>query len=214
MRRCHIPIKSTLMTLLTLVAVTVVTGCTTEPKTPQQQQSLTADAEKAVWMFQLTDPGLKALMKTTAGYAVFPNVTKGGVGIGGAYGKGVLYENGSMSGYCDLSQGSIGFQVGGQSYSELILFQTPQAVAKFKSNQFAFAAQASAVAATSGAAEDASYDHGVLVFTLTEGGLMYEASVGGQRFTFVPAALPAPAAMTPMSTTPVPAPAQQTTSRH
>ncbi|MHC4993836.1 MAG: YSC84-related protein, partial [Planctomycetota bacterium] len=98
----------------------------------------------------------------------------------------VLYEEGSPVGYCDLSQGSIGFQLGGQVYSELIFFETHTALLNFKSGEFAFAAQASAVAATAGAAANVDYDGGVAVFTQAKGGLMYEASIGGQKFTFEP----------------------------
>ena len=101
-----------------------------------------------------------------------------------------LYEAGKLVGYCTLTQASIGFALGGQKYTELIFFETPAAVNRFKSGSFAFAAQASAVALQSGASANAKYSDGVAVFTLGEAGLMYEASVGGQKFSFEPLAAP------------------------
>ncbi|QNN25431.1 hypothetical protein HED60_12120 [Planctomycetales bacterium ZRK34] len=138
-------------------------------------------------MFQARDRGLHILMDQAAGYAVFPTVGKGAIGVGGAYGRGEVFTGKRLVGYCDLSQGSIGFQLGGQTYRELILFQTPAALENFKSGAMQLAAQASAVAATSGASADADYHQGVMIFTMARGGLMYEASVGGQHFTYVPA---------------------------
>jgi lipid-binding SYLF domain-containing protein len=109
---------------------------------------------------------------------VFPSVGKGAVGVGGAYGKGVLYNNGVAVGYCDLSQGTIGFQLGGQAYTEIIAFETQQAVDTFKQGNFRFDAQATAVALKSGAGANAKFTNGVAVFTMDEAGLMFEASVG------------------------------------
>ena len=109
--------------------------------------------------------------------------SKGAIGVGGAYGKGILYQDGRQVGYCDLSQGSIGFQLGGQAYSEIIFLQTNSNLEDFKSGHFAFAAQASAVAVTAGASADAAYTAGVAVFTRPRRGLMGEAAIGGQNFT-------------------------------
>ena len=91
-----------------------------------------------------------------------------------------------MVGYCDLSQGSIGFQIGGQGYSEVIFFKTDSTLENFKSGEFAFAAQASGVAVKAGAAANADYVNGVAVFTKPKGGLMGEASIGGQNFSYEP----------------------------
>jgi lipid-binding SYLF domain-containing protein len=134
----------------------------------------------------VNDPSLGAFLDKSVGYAVFPTVGKGAIGVGGAYGRGVLYEGGRQIGYCDLSQGSIGLQLGGQKYTEIIAFETKPAIQEFKNNNFEFDAQASAVALESGSGANAKYDDGVAVFTMDEKGLMFEASVGGQRFTFVP----------------------------
>ena len=106
------------------------------------------------------------------------------IGVGGAYGKGVLYQNGTAVGYCDLTQASIGFQLGGQSYTEIIAFENKSAVDLFREGNLEFDAQVSAVALKSGAGANAKYTNGVAVFTMDEAGLMFEASVGGQQFTY------------------------------
>jgi lipid-binding SYLF domain-containing protein len=130
------------------------------------------------------DPTLSTLLRDAKGYAVFPTVGKGAAGIGGAYGKGVLYEAGAFTGYCDLTQTSIGLQLGGQSYTEIICFSTEDALTRFKTGQFAFDAQATAVAVKSGAGANAKFSDGVAVFTMDEAGLMFEASIGGQKFSY------------------------------
>ncbi|MDX1626502.1 MAG: YSC84-related protein, partial [Wenzhouxiangellaceae bacterium] len=123
----------------------------------------------------------------SAGWAVFPSVGKGGAGYGGAFGRGVLFsDGGALLGYCSLTQATIGFQLGGQVYKELIFFEDRAALAEFRAGDLAFSAQISAVAATAGAAKSADYRNGVAVFILDTKGLMYEASVGGQKFEFVP----------------------------
>ncbi len=137
--------------------------------------------------FLRKDPDMKLFFDKAYGYAVFPTVGKGGIGIGGAFGKGKVYEQGRWIGDASLSQLTIGFQLGGQAYSEVIFFRDKAALERFTSGNFAFSAQASAVAATAGASADADYENGVAVFTLAKGGLMYEASIGGQKFGFTPA---------------------------
>jgi lipid-binding SYLF domain-containing protein len=161
-------------------------ACSTAPKSESGKQDLIADAGRTVNDFRASDSSIADRINDAYGMAVFPTVAKGGAGVGGAYGRGVVYEQDRPIGYCDLSQGSIGFQLGGQKYSELILFENKAALDRFKSGEFALAAQASAVAAASGSGANAKYNNGVMVFTLGEKGLMYEASVGGQKFAFKP----------------------------
>ncbi len=177
--------KSTL-TCLTFAALLLgmFVGCETAPKTAAEKGSLEYDAKLTVARFKDTDPSMDPRFENAYGYAVFPRVAKGGAIVGGAHGRGVLYEKGRMVGYCDLTQGTFGLQLGGQSYSELIFFKDKLAVEEFKRGDFALAAQASAVAAKAGASADADYEHGVIVFTMVRGGLMAEASVGGQQFTY------------------------------
>jgi lipid-binding SYLF domain-containing protein len=132
------------------------------------------------------DPGMEDWFKNAAGYAVFPNVGKGGIGIGGAHGKGLVIAGDKVIGKTSLSQVTVGLQLGGQAYAEFIFFKDETALADFKRGNYEMGAQASAVAATAGASADASYNQGVAIFTNAAGGLMFEASVGGQKFKFEP----------------------------
>lgn len=172
--------------LALLLGLAALTACETAPDTQRDKDTLRADVLEALALFKNQDPTLQPFFESAAGYAIFPTVGKGAVGIGGAYGKGELYEKGRFLGYCSLSQGTIGVQLGGQAYSEIIFFETADELREFKSGTYEFAAQASAVAAASGAAANAKYEQGVLVFTLAKGGLMFEASLGGQKFRFQP----------------------------
>ena len=172
--------------MLIAVAVLLVNGCATAPKTAEAKTELDSKVRSAKEKAIKSDPGLKKFFDESAGYAVFPTVGKGGVGVGGAYGRGELFEGGQLAGYCTLTQASIGLQLGGQAYTELIFFETKAALDSFKSGNFAFAAQASAVALKAGASANAKYSDGVAVFTMGEAGLMYEASIGGQKFSYEP----------------------------
>jgi len=144
------------------------------------------DVKTALAEFERTNPKIKAFLESAHGYAVFPTVAKGAIGIGGAHGDGLVYEKGKLIGATTLGQITIGFQLGGQAYRELICFQNKQALDRFKGGNFEFDAQASGVAVTAGISFDASYEHGVAIFTMAKGGLMYEASIGGQKFSFTP----------------------------
>lgn len=137
-------------------------------------------------MFKKEDPDLTTFFAKAYGYAVFPTVGKGGIGIGGAYGKGEVFQKGKQIGTTSLKQVSIGFQLGGQSYSEIIFFKNKKTFDQFTSGSFELSAQASAVAVKAGASSDAVYDNGMAVFTMAKGGLMYEASIAGQKFSYKP----------------------------
>lgn len=129
-------------------------------------------------------PRLQSFKNKAYGYVVFPRVTKAGIGIGGAAGRGIVFRNHQDIGWASLKQASIGLQLGGQQYSEVIFFENKAAYDHFKNGNLKFDAQASAVAITAGASIDAAYHNGVAVFTRAKGGLMYEASIGGQHFNF------------------------------
>ena len=139
------------------------------------------------------------------GYAVFPTIGKGGFGIGGARGKGRVYVGGNHVGNTTMTQLTIGFQIGGQGFSQIIFFQDERSFQEFSTGNFEFGANASAVAITAGASASAStsgasagasggkkdattagtsYYKGMKVFTIAKGGLMYEASIGGQKFSY------------------------------
>jgi lipid-binding SYLF domain-containing protein len=143
-----------------------------------------ANATKAV--FRKTDPGLATFFERSPGYVIFPSIAKGAVGIGGAHGSGVVYEHGKPIGKSTLNQVSVGAQLGGQAFSEVIFFATREALDTFVKGKTTFSGAVSAVALTSGASANARYQDGVVVFTATRGGLMLEASVGGQKFSFEP----------------------------
>jgi lipid-binding SYLF domain-containing protein len=145
-----------------------------------------AKCDETVQLFRSTDRDMGRFFESAVGYAIFPSVGKGAFIVGGAAGTGCLYEGHTITGQAKLVQVTVGLQLGGQAYAEIIFFQTPDALASFKSSSFEMSAQVSAVAAASGASANAKYELGVLVFTIAKGGLMYEASVGGQKFTFKP----------------------------
>lgn len=153
---------------------------------PDINDRLELDVQRAIVDIKKADPGIETFFESAAGYAVFPSVGKGGFVLGGAYGKGLVISGGTVDGYTSLTQGTIGLQIGGQKYAQFIFFRDETAVGHFKRGNFEFNAQASAVAITAGASADAAYDSGVAIFTHAAGGLMVEASVGGQRFKYTP----------------------------
>ena len=156
-------------------------------------------------------PAVQPFFENAYGYAVFPTVGKGGIGVGGAYGKGQVYRGGKVCGTARLYKATIGFQLGGQAFSEIIFFQDKRAYDDFTSGNFEFDAAASAVAITAavqakvgtegvtagasagpatGIQADTNYRKGMAVFVHTRGGLMYEAAIGGQKFSFKPRQIP------------------------
>lgn len=149
-----------------------------------KRDKLVADAKEAKAEFIKKDSKMAGLFGKAYGYVILPNVGKGGIGIGGAAGNGVVYERGKIIGTAKMSQVSVGLQLGGQAYREVIFFEGKKDLDRFKENRVEFSAQVSAVAATEGASANAKYVDGVMVFTMQKGGLMYEASVGGQKFKY------------------------------
>jgi lipid-binding SYLF domain-containing protein len=141
-----------------------------------------AKAQAAVDTLLESSPKMQSYFDAAAGYVVIPTVGKAGFGIGGARGKGFLYENGEPTAEVTMTQLSIGFQWGGQAYSEFLFFEDATSLEHFKKGNYELNAQASAVAVTAGASADAGYSSGVAIFTQAKGGLMYEAAVGGQKF--------------------------------
>jgi lipid-binding SYLF domain-containing protein len=148
------------------------------------QERIIDDSKKAKASFLKSDPSMANLFKHAAGYAIFPNIGKGGVGVGGAAGKGAVYEKGMPVGTAQMVQVTVGAQAGGQAYREIIFFENKDAVDRFKDNKIEFSGQASAIAAKAGASANANYRNGVVVFSQGKGGLMLEASLGGQKFTY------------------------------
>ena len=149
---------------------------------PKGQEEDVAKGQAAIDALLESDSTMQRYFDAAAGYVVIPTVGKAGIGIGGARGKGLLYENGEPTAEVTMTQLSIGLQWGGQAYSEFVFFEDEEALERFKEGNFELGAQASAVAITAGASVDAGYESGVAIFTLAKGGLMYEAAVGGQKF--------------------------------
>ena len=168
----------------TLLLTIMLIGVTVNAQTGSKDRKVIADSKTAKSAFVNSDGLLKNLFASARGYVIFPNVGKGGLGIGGAAGNGAVYENGVLIGMAKMKQLTIGFQWGGQAYREVIFFENQAAINRFKENKFEFSAQASAVAVTAGASANAKYKDGVMIFTQTKGGLMYEASIGGQKFEY------------------------------
>lgn len=127
---------------------------------------------------------MESLFDHSYGYAIFPNVGKGAVGVGGAAGQGAVFEKGKTVGTAKMVLVTAGFQFGGQAYREVIFFENKNAMDRFKDNNLEFSGQASAIAAKEGAAANIKYREGVLVFSQEKGGLMLEAAIGGQKFTY------------------------------
>lgn len=149
---------------------------------PDEAKEYDEKAQVAIATFKEKDPSIQKFFDKASGFVVIPTVGKAGFGIGGARGKGVLYENGVVTAVVTLSQLSFGFQWGGQAYSEFIFFEDAATLENFKRGNYELGAQASAVAVTAGASVDAEFNGGMAIFTQTKGGLMYEAAVGGQKF--------------------------------
>lgn len=189
--------KNAFTRLCVAAAAAVLLGaCTTTASTvgyrpgeqaaPAQQGVADPEIAQTIAVFKNKDPSIAPYFQSAYGYAVFPTVGKGAFIVGGAYGTGKVYAQQRLVGLSSITQATIGFQMGGQAYSEIIFFKDQYALQKFEQGNFTLSAQASAVAVTAGAAANASYSNGVAIFTLTKGGLMYEASVGGQKFSFTP----------------------------
>ena len=172
--------------LIAAVAMMVAAGCSTAPKSQAERQSLVAESEAAVQTMTAKDPSLRNFINDAHGYAIFPNVGKGGLIAGGAYGRGVVFEEGRPIGYAELNQASIGAQIGAQSYSELVVFETEEALSRLKAGNIDLGAEMSAVALTAGAAGAARFEGGVAVFQLPKGGLMAAAAINGQKLNFQP----------------------------
>ena len=147
-----------------------------------------------------------AFFKTAYGYAVFPTIVKGAIIVGGAHGDGRVYAKGKHVGNSSMTQGSLGLQIGGEGYSEIVFFQDERAFKEFTSGNFEFGAGAQAVAVTAAAQAGAStggasagasasnqnaatagnYYKGMATFTVVKGGLMAGVSIGGQKFSYTP----------------------------
>jgi lipid-binding SYLF domain-containing protein len=130
------------------------------------------------------DPALRDVTRTALAYAVFPSVGKGGMLVGGAYGRGILYEAGSPTGYVSLEQASLGAQLGGQSFSELLVLRRAADVDALKAGNYTIGADLGVVILSAGGAAHESFDPNASVFVLSRGGLMVDISISGQQLKY------------------------------
>ena len=173
-------------TFIAISLIGALAACgSTKPESASDAAKLDAECNTAMENIKKVDPSITRWFDTGSyGYAVFPSIGKGAIGIGGAYGKGQVYENHKVIGYTTLKQGTIGLALGGQAFTEVIFFKDRTALSAFKEGNYEFAANASAVAVKSGAGATSEYSGGVKAFVHVKGGLMAEASVGGQKFAY------------------------------
>ena len=169
-----------------IISITLI-GCSTVPETRQAKNVLQSKVDEAISDFKNRDPEIQEFFDNSYGYAVFPEVVKGAFWVGGARGKGQAFEQGDFVGYSSLTQATIGFSFGGEFFREIIFFQNQSDFEEFTYDEYTFSAQASAVVLRAGAAAKADYEYGKAVFIIAEVGAMVDASIGGQKFEFVPA---------------------------
>jgi lipid-binding SYLF domain-containing protein len=174
------------LSVVGLCLAIVLAGCTTMPERPEARAVLSSEVNEAIAIFKEKDPEIQRFLNKSYGYAVLPKVFKGALWFGGAYGKGEVYEQGKMVGYCSMSQATLGFSLGGEYFREIIFFKDKNDLDVFKAEEYTFSAQVTGVAATIGAAAKANYKSGMAVFVTTDKGLMVDVSLGGQQFKYVP----------------------------
>lgn len=172
--------------VLLFVIMLVFQGCSAVPESRESKNVLSAEVDEARAVFKNRDPDIQRFFDKSHGYAVFPKVFKGAFLVGGAYGKGQVFEQNKMIGYSDLSQATLGFSFGGEFFREIVFFRDKEDLDKFKFEEYTFSAQVTGVALRAGAAAKADYKAGMAVFIMTDAGLMVDASLGGQKFKFVP----------------------------
>lgn len=168
------------------VATGLLVGCTTAPPSQESRNALLENATVAMQDMNRVDPGVEALVRKGYGYALFPEVVKAGLGVGGGYGQGVVYEQGQHVGYADLTLGSVGMQIGGQTFSELVVFENKAAMDRFKLSPVDFTAGVAAMILQNAAAVNATFIDGIAVVVRPITGAMAEATVGGQQVKYVP----------------------------
>jgi lipid-binding SYLF domain-containing protein len=178
--------RSTSIVSIPLLALVALAGCATAPTTPGERQDLKAEAGAVLHDTRALDPFLGTFLDRSHAYVVFPRVGKGAWIVGGGYGRGIVYRQGAPVGYADITQMSVGLQVGGQAYTEILVFESPADLQRFIEGRMTLTANASAVIVKTGAAAQTRYTDGVAVFLRPIGGAMVEASVGGQQFSYVP----------------------------
>ncbi|OHB48230.1 MAG: hypothetical protein A2Y10_12320 [Planctomycetes bacterium GWF2_41_51] len=167
-----------------MIAGIFVFGCSVTPKEPGEKAVLSSETDEAIDIMKEKDPSIQKFFENSYGYAVLPKIFKGAFIAGLAYGRGEVYEQGEMVGYCNMSQASGGLSIGGEFYREIIFFRDEQDLDRFRTGEFVFTAQVTGVAIKWGAAAKADYKDGMAVFIMTDFGAMVDASLGGQKFDY------------------------------
>ncbi|MBE9534319.1 MAG: hypothetical protein IMF03_04900 [Proteobacteria bacterium] len=178
--------KATIYGLVTIWLIGVLGVSAWAAWDPAREQKEKALVQETITQFKQADSSMKVFFGKAYGYIVFPGIGKGGFIIGGGHGDGWVYEKGRHIGRASMTQLTVGAQIGGQSFSEIIFFENKKTLDDFKKGNWELSAQASAIIVKEGASKDSSYDHGVAVFTMPKKGAMAEASVGGQKFKYTP----------------------------
>jgi len=178
--------KSNMIRLVFLALAVFILPHSIKAQDEKEKQKILADSKDAKAAFIKADPSMSNLFASSYGYVIFPKITKAGIVVGGSGGKGGVYDRGKAIGTAKVTQVSVGAQVGAESYHEVVFFENKAALDRFKDNKVEFSAQISAVAVKSGASANAKYTNGVSVFTYDLSGLMAEAAVGGQKFSYKP----------------------------
>ena len=168
------------------VLATFLLATVSQISTLMAGDNLAAEAKAAIAKIQSADSSLTNLLGTSAGYVVFPSVGKGGVIFGAEHGNGVVYEKGKAVGEATLTEINVGPQLGGGIFYEVIFFESDQVLANFKEGHCELSAEVNATLAEEGAALNAKYRDGIMIFTLPRSGLMAQAAVGGQKFSYKP----------------------------
>jgi lipid-binding SYLF domain-containing protein len=178
--------KKVAFTVTLFISMFLINGCSTVPKSDESKAVLETEVTSAVALFKSTDPGISRFFEQSYGYIVLPKVFKGGIWVGGAGGRGEVFEQNQMVGYCRMSQATLGFTFGGEYFREIVFFRDKADLEKFKTGEFTFSAQVTGVALSAGVAAKADYKSGMAVFVMPDVGLMVDASLGGQKFNYVP----------------------------
>jgi lipid-binding SYLF domain-containing protein len=178
-----LPRKLLLLLIFTFATSALIAG-SWNPFQRRHKRSGEENAQLLIDKVKRIDPDSERIFKNSTAWAVFPSIGKAGIGIGGAAGNGRVYRKGQFIGTTTMSQVSVGFQLGGQVYGEIIFFQDDVALNKFKQGNFELGANVSAVIVNAGVAKTAGFKDGIIVMVVPGGGLMYEATISGQKFTF------------------------------
>jgi len=165
-----------------------IAACATTNPSPSGQAQIERQAANTIADMEYKQPQIRAILQNAYAYAVFPSIGKGGFIVGGAYGKGVLYEQGRPTGFVDMKQASLGAQIGGQTFAELVVLPNPAAVQRLKAGQLSLGADISAVVFTIGSQGAAQLTGNETVFVMPHGGLMAGVSVTGQQISYLSSA--------------------------